>query len=150
MIILGIDPGSISGAYGALDGKGSVVDVGDLPVVNRQVNASALWLLMGWLQPDVVIVEDVWAFPKQGIASSFRFGVSVGIVRGVIAAREVPVVYVTPGKWKKHFRLGNDGEQSRELAIRTWPSCRKLSRKKDHGRAEALLLAKYRLENDSA
>lgn len=152
--IIGIDPGSVSGAFAVLDGDGSIIEVDDIPVVNRQVNASHFARALHEIvnrdhTPVEVIIEDVWAMPRQGIASAFRFGVGVGLARGVILGMGFPLHAVTPTKWKKYFRLDNDGEKSRDLAIRMWPQCRKLSRKKDHGRAEALLLARYHLEQRS-
>jgi hypothetical protein len=62
-------------------------------------------------------------------------------------AEQVPLHLVTPGKWKKHFQLTSDKEQSRELAIRLFPgSAFQFNRKKHHGRAEAALLARYGAE----
>jgi hypothetical protein len=46
--------------------------------------------------------------------------------------------------WEKHFRLPADNEASRALALRTFSGTSQHSaRKKDHGRAEATLLALY-------
>jgi hypothetical protein len=46
--------------------------------------------------------------------------------------------------WEKHFRLPADNEASRALALRTFSGTSQHSaRKKDHGRAEAALLALY-------
>jgi crossover junction endodeoxyribonuclease RuvC len=147
MSVIGIDPGSVSAAYGVLDIAGRVVDVGDVPVVDRMVDAAAFSrLLEGFGHLDDAVIEQVSAMPKQGVSSSFRFGMGCGMLRGVLAARGIPLVQVTPTQWKKHFALNNDGEKSRALALRRWPSCRALSRKKDHGRAEALLLALWHLE----
>jgi len=43
-------------------------------------------------------------------------------------------------------RAGCDKEKSRALAIQFWPGCGFFSRKKDHGRAEAALIARYGAE----
>ena len=97
--------------------------------------------------PSVAIVESVSAMPGQGVSSTFKFGAAYGTVRGVIAALEIPVHLVTPGKWKKHFRLSADKEQARALALRLFPaSSQHFERKKDHGRAEAALIARYGAE----
>ena len=71
-----------------------------------------------------------------------------GLIRGVLAGAGVPIISVTPAKWKKHFSLNNDAEKSRALAIRRFPGMDTLARKKDHGRAEALLIALWKLETD--
>ena len=80
---------------------------------------------------------------RSGVSSSFNFGMSYGIALGVVGALKIPVVHVSPGKWKKYFGLTADKEQSRKLAIDKWPGCEHFRRKKDNGRAEALLLAEY-------
>jgi crossover junction endodeoxyribonuclease RuvC len=52
------------------------------------------------------------------------------------------MIEVAPGLWKRHFRLGPDKEDARALALKRFPGVAKnLSRKKDAGRAEALLMA---------
>jgi Holliday junction resolvasome RuvABC endonuclease subunit len=146
-MILGIDPGSVSAAYGLLDEEGIYCATGDIPVVDRMVDAAGLNRLLGWWGMTLIaVVEQVSAMPKQGVTSSFRFGMGCGLIRGVLVARGVPIIQVAPTKWKKHFNLDNDGEKSRALALRLWPTCRDLVRKKDHGRAEALLMARWYLE----
>jgi len=49
---------------------------------------------------------------------------------------------VTPAKWKKHFGLSSEKEQSRAMASKMFPEAA-LHLKKHHDRAEALLLARY-------
>lgn len=43
-------------------------------------------------------------------------------------------------------RLDADKERARALAIRLWPASRHFERKRDHGRAEAALLARFGAE----
>jgi hypothetical protein len=145
--VMGVDPG-LSGAIAFyFVGHPHGVSVDDVPVAGGQVDPVALTALIRNFAPAVAIVELVHSMPKQGVASSFNFGVAFGCVRGVIGALQVPVHLVTPGKWKKHFRLTSDKEQSRELAIRLFPgSAFQFNRKKHHGRAEAALLARYGAE----
>jgi crossover junction endodeoxyribonuclease RuvC len=75
-------------------------------------------------------------------SSSFKFGVAFG---GAIALAErfnCPWHMVTPQTWKKALKLSSDKQQSLDLARELWPSA-PLARKKDNGRAEALLLAEW-------
>jgi crossover junction endodeoxyribonuclease RuvC len=66
---------------------------------------------------------------------------------GVIGAAAIPLHLVTPAKWKGHLRLSSDKEQARALALRLFPACSEhFKRKKDHGRAEAALIARYGAE----
>jgi hypothetical protein len=63
-----------------------------------------------------------------------------------MAALAPPYTLVTPQSWKKPFRLpaGSDNEASPQLALATWPKHASLfARKRDHGRAEAALIAHW-------
>jgi Holliday junction resolvasome RuvABC endonuclease subunit len=146
MKVLGIDPGSVSAAYAVIDENFKIHDVDDVPVVDRMVDAAGWSQIVEFWEPNRAIIEQVSAMPKQGVASSFRFGVGVGLLRGVVIACGVPITQVAPSKWKKELGLDSDGEKSRALALRHWPNCISLKRVKDHGRAEALLLARWYME----
>jgi crossover junction endodeoxyribonuclease RuvC len=94
--------------------------------------------------PDVAWVERVSAMPKQGVASSFNFGSSYGIVLGVLGAVKVPYHLVPASTWKKHFSLGADKRAARTAATRLFPRQSALFvRAKDDGRAEAALIARF-------
>ena len=144
-ILLSIDPGSVSGAY-AVFFDDREPHVGDLPVVDKQVNAHAFSGYVEMLNVRSAVVERVHSMPKQGVSSTFKFGVSVGIIHGILAAYEVPVRLVTPAEWKKAMRIGADKEVARALAIRMYPKVEGLHLKKHQGRAEALLLGHYVLK----
>jgi Holliday junction resolvasome RuvABC endonuclease subunit len=144
MRILGLDPGTTGGAWGALrdDGHGlrfvACGDVnGDLPEsVDEVVEAYGM---------DRVVIEKVGAFPGQGVSSTFKFGKAFGTFLGVATARSCQVTLVSPQVWKKKLGLSWDKEESRALALKLYPLAEPfLTRKKDHGRAEAILLAHYR------
>lgn len=154
MIIIGIDPGSISGAFAVLDSDAGAAWVDDLPVVDRQVDPGELHRIfmsaIGSGDPVVAVLENVSSHPHQGVASTFRFGVSVGMVRGVLASLDIPVHLVTPTKWKRHYNLGADKEKARALAIRYYPQVKGLYLHKHQGRAEALLMARWFKENGHA
>ena len=149
MRVLAVDPG-VSGAYALLvdDGGVTMPIVDDLPVVGNQINASAWRRTINSLMPDLAVVELVHSMPKQGVASTFRFGMACGIIRGVLLGAGVPIIDVTPNTWKKYFRLNNEAEKSRALACQRFPTLLGLARKKDHNRAEALLIALWKLETD--
>ncbi len=138
---VGVDPG-ISGAIALLE-DGHLVDVYDMPVVAGHVSAHGVNNLESWdTMRATVVIEDVHAMPKQGVTSSFNFGRSKGVIEGVFAACCLPIVYVTPTKWKRALGLTSDKETSRRRAIEQWPDKAHLfTRKKDDGRAEAALIA---------
>lgn len=146
-MLLGIDPG-IVGGWALVSADGSLIAAGDLPVAGtgaqRMVSGPVFAAELRLHTVDRAIIEQVSAMPKQGVASSFKFGRAVGVVEGVMDGLGIPVSWVTPAKWKKAMGLGADKEASRQKAIRQWPSQSFLfARKKDHGRAEAALIALY-------
>jgi Holliday junction resolvasome RuvABC endonuclease subunit len=142
-LVLGVDPGQ-KGALAFYFPAYDRISVDDMPTVDKRVDAASLAARIKQLAPTHAVVEIVHSMPKQGVASSFAFGQGYGIVLGVIAALEIPVHLVTPAKWKKACGLDSDKEKSRALALRHWPARADLfGRKKDDGRAEAALLARY-------
>jgi hypothetical protein len=143
LCIMGSDPG-LGGANSFFYPKQNVIAVYDMPVVAGDVDAATLAALIAQMRPDMAFVELVASRPGQGVASMFKFGCGFGILRGVIAASGVPMHLVSPAKWKRSFGLDSDKEKSRALALRLWPTRSDLfGRKKDHGRAESALLARY-------
>jgi crossover junction endodeoxyribonuclease RuvC len=115
-----------------------------MPVVAGEVDAATLAARILQMGPAFAVVERVASMPKQGIASTFKFGSAYGAIRGILAALQIRTHLVTPGVWKKHFRLSSDKEASRALALRLFAaSPEHFSHKKDHNRVEAALLAVY-------
>jgi crossover junction endodeoxyribonuclease RuvC len=145
--ILGIDPG-ISGAIAFFfPDHPERVACDDMPVAAGNVDAVTLAARIAVMMPDVVFLEQVGSMPGQGIASTFKFGRGFGTVIGVVGALKLPLHLVAPSRWKAHFRLPADKEMARALALRTFPACaEQFSRKLDHGRAEAALLARFGAE----
>jgi hypothetical protein len=142
--VLGVDPG-ISGAIAFFFPVApDRVAAEDMPIVAGEVDCATLAARILQMGPALAVVERVASMPKQGVASTFKFGASYGAVRGVLAALQIRVHLVAPAVWKKHFRLDSDKEKARALALRLFAaSPEHFSRKKDHGRAEASLLAVY-------
>lgn len=95
----------------------------------------------------ITVVERVNAMPDQGVASSFNFGFSAGTLQQSIASAGLPMILISPATWKAILGLRGGKENkdmSRQLASRLFPTHAHLwARKKDDGRAEAVLLAYY-------
>jgi len=89
-LLLAVDPGAVSGAYAAFYADGTIT-VGDLPTADGQVDAAAFTALVSTLDPGMAVVERVASMPKQGVASTFKFGMSVGLIHGVLQANDVPL-----------------------------------------------------------
>ena len=153
MIIFGIDPG-LGGAISVLENK-KVIEVFDMPTMidgkknKRQVNGAQVTnIIKERLNGDeeiIVVVEHVNAMPGQGVTSMFNFGQSFGVIKGICAALSLPIYFVRPMKWKKHFNLiKTNKDASRTKAIEVYPEISsKLSRKKDSNKADAILIARY-------
>ena len=155
MLIIGIDPG-ISGSICFFE-DGKILDVIDMPTMTdgkknkRQVNGAQIFneILKKVKKIETqnirVIIEQVSAMPGQGVTSMFNFGQSFGVIKGICSAMELPIFYIRPAKWKKHFNLINsEKDASRTKAIEMFPKIsNKLSRKKDNNKADAILIAQY-------
>lgn len=147
-MIIGIDPGN-TGAIVMLDETGAVVEIHDMPLMangtKQQVNPAELRnILSPWAaHVEMAYLEKVGAMPGQGVASMFNFGMGFGVIQGVIAALGIPVKLVAPQSWKKRAGLiGKDKDNARTLAQQLYPSA-PLGRKKDIGRADAILIARF-------
>ena len=140
-IFIGLDPGSASGAWGAIDQDGLYVGCGDLPVTDGRINAVELMELIWNDYPTHIAVEDVHTMPGQGIASSGKFMRAAGSIEAVGALAGDSLTLVRPQVWKKyHGLIGTDKKASLELARKIWPDGQ-LRLAKHHGRADALLIA---------
>lgn len=144
--ILGVDPGASGAVSFYFPDIPNKIGVVDFPLVDGEINCSALADIIRGYAPDLCVIELVSAMPKQGVSSTFKFGCAYGMVRGVVATLGIPQYYVTPAKWKRFYGLSAEKEKARELAVSLWPAADAFRRKKDHGRAEAALLAKYGAE----
>ncbi|MQL99471.1 hypothetical protein Taro_032186 [Colocasia esculenta] len=86
-------------------------------------------------------------FPQDGKQGWWSGGYTYGLWIGILVATGFSVVPVISRSWKDHFGLNGSQalkDASRETAISLFPSLSsQLKRKKDHGRAEALLIAAY-------
>lgn len=153
MITIGIDPG-LSGAVAALTDSGEFIDVNDLPVIRDR---SLAWIdgdllrmmLLTYIGPKRVVIERVSAMPKQGVASSFQFGVGFGSLLGVVQSLGLPLELVTPATWKRALGLSSDKHASLHKARLLFPTA-DLRLAKHDGRAEALLLAHWAVRHQRA
>lgn len=151
-MIIGIDPG-VTGAVSFLSRNDlKLIEVFDMPVMQngkrQQINPYELQRLMAlrlkdaWPESEIYL-ERVSAMRGQGVTSMFNFGISFGIIQGVIAGLGLPVTMVTPQSWKRRAKLiGKNKDEGRTLAQRLYPLA-ELGRKKDIGRADAILIARF-------
>jgi crossover junction endodeoxyribonuclease RuvC len=146
MIHIGIDPGLRTGAAAAIDHNGKVLGCVDIPADGNKIDVISLNTLLWQMIPKgddfCITIEEVGVMPGQGISSSGRFMRAAGAIEtvGILMAKKV--LMVRPQAWKKALGVTSDKETSLALARELFPAA-SLARKKDHGRAEALLIAEY-------
>lgn len=147
----------MSGALAVVHSNGTA-SCADMPVIgegsSEEVDAHAVRALIRKWKPDHCFIERAQFFPGQGGSSAFKYGGSYFAVRAIIALSLIPIAAVMPGVWKKSYGLkGGKGkeakvakEAARQRAMQLYPGiAHALMKKQDHGRAEALLIARYGL-----
>ena len=158
MLIIGIDPG-ISGSICFFE-DGKILDVIEMPTMTdgkknkKQINGSQIYneilkKTVGFSKENIrVVIEQVSAMPGQGVTSMFNFGQSFGMLKGICSAMQLPMYFVRPAKWKKHYNLINSQKDaSRTRAIEIFPYfSSQLSKKKDSNKADAILIASFYYE----
>jgi hypothetical protein len=150
-LVLGVDPG-FKGALCFYDYvKKEVKDIYDMPTTLKENGKTQLDLVkLAWIidlySTDTLfaIIEDVGPRPKEGVVSVFSFGFGTGAVHGVVSAHYIPIHIVKPSIWKMLTGLSSSKNLSRERATTLFPQhTHRFIRKKDDGRAESALLAKF-------
>ena len=157
MIVFGIDPG-VSGALSIYEHK-KLKEVIDMPTMSegkknkKQINAAQLALeirnRVNGSENVAVVIEHVSAMPGQGVTSMFNFGQSFGVIKGICSALTLPIYFIRPVKWKKHFNLiGSSKDASRTKATELFPNfSNKMAKKKDANKADAILIGRYFLDH---
>lgn len=142
---IGIDPGQ-NGGIGILTGAGQYVHSFKF---KNQTDADISSEMFDYLQDlrgvmnecsIFALLEKVHSMPKQGVASSFKFGSSFGFLRGMLTAHRIPWDFVSPQKWQKALSCQTKGDKNitKAKAQRLWPE-----QKITHAIADALLIAEY-------
>ena len=169
MSVLGIDPG-VTGGMALVSADACHVGLYDMPTTERQViratrqikgkpppktktkkqiarsvNAALLTVWLKEWRPTQVYCERSGPRPGEGVSSAYTAGRVMGTIEGVLAALGITVTYFHPTVWKRAMGLnGKSKADSIARAIELYPQVAdQLTRKKDHGRAEALLITHY-------
>ncbi|KAJ4815560.1 MutS2 [Rhynchospora pubera] len=159
--IIGVDP-DVHGALALLRPDqspcGYSAEVFDAPYVNVMVGKrlrkrldprSIVQLLHSFNAPigTKAYIEQSSPFPQDGKQGWWSGGFTYGMWLGVLVASGFSVRPVSSNSWKNFFELSRASstkDDSRKSASDMFPSLASmLKRKKDHGRAEALLIAAY-------
>ncbi len=147
---IGIDPG-LDGAIAVICDGG--ITLLDTPTISsgkkRDMDLYAIVrLLKGFTcsQDALVSIEAVHSMPGKGVSSTFAFGKGFGMWLGILAALSIPHQAVTPQRWKGIMLRdgGKEKDAARVKAMQLFPQIAdQISRKRDHGRADALLIAAW-------
>lgn len=140
-IFIGIDPGA-NGAAAALNQFGEIFDVIRFKDATPRDICDCI---DEWIYPEndsncVAVIEQVSAMPKQGVASTFKFGRSFGMLEGILYAKQIPFTYARPQLWQKQMKCLTKGDKNitKSAAQRLYPD-----RKITHADADAILIARY-------
>ena len=150
MKFIGIDPG----AKGALClNDGGALTIIDMPIscvkqgakMVSQLDGYALrdWFIeMGHV--DEVIIERTQSMPGNAGQAVHNFGLSTGMIHGILVALDRPWRIVHAATWTKALGVGSDKSYHRAVASRMFPAYSlSFRRVEDDGRADAALLSTY-------
>lgn len=151
MRIAAIDPGQ-KGAIGFVDTSNNDVFSLSLPYNKGYQSKPELWsteflnILEFYMEPDVIVIEQVNAMPGQGVSSSFKFGQNFGEVLALIRFyieynnKDVRFERIRPAEWKRKLGLTKKPKSaSKDYVVTKFPSLKKI--KVDE--ADAICLALY-------
>jgi len=153
-IVLGIDPGT-TGALALVELRSrNLVSCHDFPLMNlgnakRIVDPVKFAELLRIYQNQknaiaikFAVIEDVGVMTgKEGVVSMFNFGKGAGMLVGVLAGLSIPTFHVRPAIWKTDMNVPKDKKKAMEKAVSIFSYNEYMTRVKDHGRAEAAMLA---------
>lgn len=142
--IITIDPGLKSGIAISVE----TPSARPMPLAGKELD---LVTLATWIQEaglSLAVIEKVGAMPRQGVSSTFKFGMGYGGLLGVCAALQIPVELVTPQRWKRIVFAGTSKDKDAAIAycrrafpgiVLIQPGC-----KKPHdGMADSLCLLRF-------
>ena len=134
--VLGIDPGQAGGI--ALLEDGQLAKAWKMPDTEHDV----FDLILDAAAPvrAIAYIELAHSMPKQGVASSFKFGVGYGGLRMALIAAEVPFHTVQPHVWQAATgSLGHGDKNVTKRRAQEWFPGIQVT----HALADALLIAAY-------
>lgn len=141
---IGIDPGMSGGISVIVPGKS--VNAYKMPETERDI-WDLVHSLAKYSDGDVcAVIERVHSMPKQGVTSSFTFGMGYGGLRMALIAAGVPFREVTPQAWQKALGCLTKGDKnvSKAKAQQLFPTI-----KVTHALADSLLIAQWNVQTST-
>lgn len=138
---LGIDPGK-QGAIALLNELGELIELHDMPS-----NVVSVVKLIDSL-PSIArgAIEQPFPGGAMGKPSCMTFGMGIGELRGILAARSVPFLMVKPQDWQRVFGVTGKsrGNDSIGQCLKVYPNAPLIEKgKRKDGRSDALLIARW-------
>ena len=117
MRICGIDPGK-TGALVCIEADERVRSAIPMPVLGKELDALAIDRWLREAHPTHAVMEEVNSH-AMGRQSAFNFGQGLGVLKGLLAARLMPLVMVRPSEWQKGIggRSGLEGKALKDVLI---------------------------------
>jgi crossover junction endodeoxyribonuclease RuvC len=142
---MGIDPG-YSGAIVVIDEDGGFVGSVRLSATEHDVSS---FVIEHAPMVSRATLERVSAMPRQGVASTFKFGTSYGFCRALLVCgfcrallvcHQIRFETVTPATWQGVMKCRSKGDKNvtKAAAQRLFPA-----QKVVHATADAMLIAEY-------
>lgn len=142
---LGIDPG-LGGGLALMKVRAGEIPVTPMPKTDHDLVEWIRTYIMMNPDPTFAIIERVHSMPKQSRIAAFKLGQSYGLLRGLLAAFEIPYTVVSASAWRRHYgglapKDATDTEKknlAKQKAQQLFPNL-----KITHAIADALLIAEY-------
>lgn len=139
MYYLGIDPGK-SGGAALLDEDGSIVE--KLSFTKKTDHDISQWIESQTEGRKVIAyIERVGSSPQMGVVSAFSFGVSYGMLKGLLTGLKVSFDFVSPGVWQRRLGCLSRGDKNvtKAKAQRMYPNEKNIT----HATADGILIARF-------
>jgi len=150
-LVIGVDIG-MGGAIALFDQRmGKIITIDDMPTIKgekgrRKLDGLGVFSILNNHKRQgarMIVIEDLHVMFKNGAFASFSVGHGKGFFEGVSIGLDLEVIMISPQRWKKHYgliKVAKEGaiQVAKDLHI---GADRFLTRKMDHDRADAALLA---------
>ena len=139
--MIGIDPGASGGIVKLDDRTGELIYADKFADKTEHDIAELIGeYACSDAEQDEAFIEAVHSMPKQGVASSFKFGRHFGFLIGLLTAMKIRYTLVTPQKWQGALGCRTKGDKNitKANAQQPWPT-----EKWTHATADAALIAEY-------
>jgi hypothetical protein len=160
MVIMGVDPG-LDGGIAFIKDSGEIMHYQKMPtrVVldndcnktnKRIIDIAQIAAMIAKMEPEHAFIEKVHAMPKQGVSSTFTFGVGYGMVLGLCLSLEAIITtqLIPPQRWQKfmYASMHKDDSPPKKRAMarfyEIWPEMIEANVTHD-GIIDAMLIAEY-------